>query len=317
MTADRKLPMISRTWFKEVASNAEQISFCGGTAVGCSFRSPDKETHNEDAAALIELSPNHGVLAVADGIGGQNAGDRAAKTAIQSIIDHCRKAEAGSRLRMHLLDAIESANRKILKWRLGAGATLVVAEYRDGSVRIIHVGDAGAIVCSNRGKLKFMAVAHAPIAMAVEIGFLNEPEALVHEDRNIITNCVGAADMKIEIGPRLKMAARDTLVLASDGLFDNLTSEEITGSIRAGQFTTQAGHLVELSRSRMIDENGSIGKADDLTILCFANQIAADNQFDCQRLLNPLSVVKENLVQPFGVMNSSLPVKLLKSTLPN
>lgn len=261
--------MISQTWFKEIANEAKLVSFCGGSVVGCSYRCPEKETHNEDAAAVIQLSPTHGVLVVADGVGGQNAGDRAAQTAIQSIIEHCDKAEPGSRLRMHLLDAIESANREILKWGLGAGATLIVAEYREGSVRIIHVGDAGAIVCSNRGNIKFMAVAHAPIAMAVEIGILDEEEALVHEDRNIISNCVGVADMKIEIGPRLTMAPRDTLVLASDGLFDNLTSEEITGSIRAGQFKPQVEQLIKTSRSRMLDEDGSIGKADDLTILCF------------------------------------------------
>jgi len=261
--------MISRTWLKEVASEADQVGFCGGTVVGCSFRSPEKESHNEDAAVLIELSPTHGVLAVADGVGGQNAGDRAAEATIESIIGHCGRAEPGSQLRMHLLDAIESANRKILGWGLGAGATVVVAEYREGSVRIIHVGDAGAIVCSNRGNIKFTAVAHAPIAMAVEIGMLNEEEGLAHEDRNLISNCVGAEDMKIEIGPRLKMAKRDTLVLASDGLFDNLTSEEIIRSIRAGQFKAQVGNLIDKSRSRMLGRNELIGKADDLTVLCF------------------------------------------------
>lgn len=45
--------------------------------------------------------------------------------------------------------------------------------------------------------------------------------------------------------------------------------QRLGSSIRAGQFTTQAGHLIEKSRSRMIDENGSIGKPDDMTVLCF------------------------------------------------
>lgn len=261
--------MTIRTWFSEIASDVEQSTFCGGAVVGCSIRSPDKQTPNEDAAALIQLSPTHGVLAVADGIGGQNAGDRAARATIDAIVEHCERANPGERLRMHLLDAIESANRKILSWKLGAGATLVVAEYRAGEVRIIHVGDAGALICSNRGNIKFMAVAHAPIAMAVEIGVLNEEEALVHEDRNIISNCVGAEEMKIEIGPRLPMAKRDTLVLASDGLFDNLTSEEIALMIRTGELKKQVTRLTETARFRMLDDSEVIGKPDDLTILCF------------------------------------------------
>lgn len=267
--ANRSYKMMSRTWFKEVAADARLMSFCGGAAIGCSYRSPNKESNNEDSAALIELSPTHGVLAVADGIGGQNAGDRAGQTTIQCILDHCGKAEPGSRLRTHLLDAIESANREILKWGLGAGATLVVAEYREGSVRIIHVGDAGAIVCSNRGRIKFMAVAHAPVAIAVEIGMLDEAEALTHEDRNLISNCVGAKDMRIEIGSRLPMAPRDTLVMASDGLFDNLTSDEVISTIRAGQFEAQTEKLIETSRTRMTLADEVSGKPDDLTMLCF------------------------------------------------
>lgn len=269
MIAHPKIKMIFQTWFEEIENAARQVDFCGGSVVGCSYRCPGKESNNEDAAALIQLSPTHGVLAVADGIGGQNAGDRAAKSTIQSIIEHCQNAPAGSRLRMHLLDAIESANREILKWGIGAGATLVVAEYRDGSLRIIHVGDASAVVCSNRGRLKFLAVGHAPVAMAVEIGVLNEEEALLHEDRNIISNCVGSTKMKIEIGPRLAMAARDTLVMASDGLFDNLTSEEIVQIIRAGHFESQVDLLIEESRSRMINADEYTGKPDDLTILSF------------------------------------------------
>lgn len=257
------------TWFKEVGRGAETFKFCGGTAIGCSFRSPDKDSNNEDAAALLELSSDHGILAVADGVGGHNGGDRAAHATIKSIVEHCKNAEPGTRMRMHILDAIESANQEILSWGLGAGATLVVAEYREGSVRIIHVGDAGAILCSNRGRIKFMAVAHAPVAMAVEIGILDESEALSHCDRNIISNCVGAVDMRIEIGPRVPMAIRDTLVLASDGLFDNLTSEEISELIRAGNFQLQTGRLIATARSKMLEGDGRVGKADDLTVLCF------------------------------------------------
>ena len=280
MKASIKHQFVTQMWVQEVARETEPFGFCRGTAIGCSFRSPEKETSNEDAAALIELSPTHGILAIADGIGGQNAGDRAAKMTIDCIVDHCRKAHPGDRLRMHLLDAIEAANRKILKWGLGAGATLVVAEYRDGSVRIIHVGDAGAILCSNRGRIKFMAVAHAPIAMAVEIGFLDEEEALNHEDRNIISNCVGAQDMRIEIGPRLLMSPRDTLVMASDGLFDNLTSEEITNAVRAGQLEVQMKQMIESARSRMTYADDFSGKPDDLTVLGFRQTV-------CRTTSNP------------------------------
>ncbi len=261
--------MTEQTWFQEQASEIVKLPFCGGSVMGCSYRCPDKSTDNEDAAAVIQVSENHGVLVVADGVGGQNAGDRAARETIESILDHCRNAQSIGSLRPLLVDAIEAANHKILKWGIGAGATLVVAEYFNRSVQIIHVGDASVILCSNRGRIKFFSVAHAPVAMAVEIGILDETEALVHEDRNIISNCVGATDMKIEIGPRIPMAARDTLIMGSDGLFDNLTSEEIVNAVRAGNLQRQTSQLIEITRLRMAKADGFQGKADDLTVLCF------------------------------------------------
>ena len=62
---------------------------------------------------------------------------------------------------------------------------------------------------------------------AVESGMLDEDEAVHHEERHLISNVVGADDMRIEIGLSINMAAKDTLLLASDGLFDNLYLNEI------------------------------------------------------------------------------------------
>lgn len=267
--------MQTHTWFQQESTNSGQLGFCCGSAIAYSYRCPGKETANEDAAALIQLSTAHGILAVADGVGGQNAGDRAAQTTIRTILKYCEDVSDGSRhnslpsIRSRLLDAIEAANREVLSWGIGAGATLVVVEFLAGKLRIIHVGDAGAMICSNRGRIKFFTVAHAPVAMAVELGFLNESEALVHEDRNIISNCVGSTSMKIEVGPEMVMGKRDSLLLASDGLFDNLKTDEIVALIRAGALPNQTEKLFEKARRRMSNRDATPCKPDDLTMICF------------------------------------------------
>ncbi len=268
-----------QTWFQCDSANASQHLFCSGSAVGCSHKSPDKESGNEDAAALIELSSTHGILAVADGIGGQNAGDRAARAVIDSLLEHCRDYERmrasesdgcpETSIRARLLDAIEAANREVLGWGIGAGTTLVVAEYLCGKLRIIHVGDTGALVCSNRGRLKFFTVAHAPVALAVELGLMNESEGLAHEDRNLISNCVGFSEMRIEVGPEMNMAQRDSLLIATDGLFDNLTSDEIVSTVRAGRLKQQSEKLVAIAHRRMLNPASVPSKPDDLTMICF------------------------------------------------
>ena len=258
----------TRTLYQQEAAEVELAKFCSGTSASCSHKCPDKVSPNEDAAAWIELSDNHGVMVVADGMGGHCAGDRAARTAIESIIEHCQDSNDEMSLRAKILDAIEAANREVLSWGIGAGSTIVVAEYLFGTVRVVHVGDSTALLTSNRGTIKFLSVAHAPVAMAVEIGMLNESEAIEHEDRNIINNCIGSVEMKIEVGPEVSMAARDTLLLASDGLFDNLTTTQVINSIRAGHLERQMNVIIQKTRSLMAGD-GEIGKPDDLTVLCF------------------------------------------------
>ncbi len=211
----------NRLWINENEGTVTTVDFCGGTAVGFSQRSPDKATNNEDSAGLFATLDHAAVFAVADGMGGANCGDRASHVVIDSIRKSLESSKPKDHLRGAVLDAIEAANETILDWGIGAGATLAVAIFVDGQVRAFHVGDAMVLLCSNRGRLKYSTVAHSPVAMAVEIGVMNESEAIRHEDRNIISNCIGTRDMRIEIGPSIKMSARDTLIVSSDGLFDN------------------------------------------------------------------------------------------------
>ena len=257
-------------WLLADHDKPQPLAFCGGSIVVYSRTSPDKSTNNEDAAAVIELAADHGVMVVADGMGGANAGVRAAKCVVETIVDFLSSANLeGETARSTIVDAIEEANQTVLSWGLGAGSTLVVVEYLNNSIRTFHVGDATALVCSNRGRIKSSTIAHAPVAMAVEAGMLDHDEALNHEDRHLISNCVGSAEMKIELGPVMEMASRDTLVIGSDGLFDNLTLDEIVQFVRAGQLNHQFGLLVEAASGRMSTPDGFASKPDDLTVVCF------------------------------------------------
>ncbi|MGI9590762.1 MAG: PP2C family protein-serine/threonine phosphatase, partial [Myxococcota bacterium] len=78
------------------------------------------------------------------------------------------------------------------------------------------------LLIGQRGRVKLQTVDHSPVGFAVEAGLLDADAALHHEDRHIISNFVGGADLRIEMGSGLHLAERDTLCLASDGLADNL-----------------------------------------------------------------------------------------------
>lgn len=258
----------SRIWKAANELVFDSLTIGKGRAVGGSIQSLSKTTGNEDAAAVFELGDDCIVMVVADGVGGANAGDRASAEMIDRLQQSLVATNDSLDLRTAILDAIETANREILGWGIGAACTVAIVLYDHGTIRSFHAGDAMVLLCSNHGTLRFTTVSHAPVAMGVEAGLIDEEDALVHEDRNIITNCVGSNEMRIEIGPQLQMQSRDTLLLASDGLSDNLLNNEIIESIRTGSLDNNIQQLIQQTRERMIGTGESAaGKPDDLTIL--------------------------------------------------
>lgn len=247
------------------------IEFCGGRLAIASSVCPDKSSPNEDALAYIELAPNHGVIVVADGMGGHLAGARAAGEIVDQIAAACNQDTDGSSVRSLLVDAMDAANQTICSWGFDSGTTVIVGELLDNQLRMIHAGDSCGLVCSNRGRIKYFSVAHAPVAMAVEIGVLDQPEAMLHEERNVVNNYVGYPEMRVEVGPPIDLAARDTVVMATDGLFDNLTVDEIVQLVRAGSLETQFEKLIANTTQRM-NTNSLTAKPDDLTVACFRRQ---------------------------------------------
>ena len=118
--------------------------------------------------------------------------------------------------------------------------------------------------------MKLQTIPHSPIGYAVEAGLMKEEEAIHHESRHVISNVIGSDQMRIEIGPPTELAPRDTLLLASDGLFDNLLPDEIIETIRSGPLDEAVGALVQIARDRMATQTGDApSKPDDLTVIAF------------------------------------------------
>ncbi len=247
----------------------ERAPFPDGEVIAFSISSPNKE-HNEDCAAVLPYTDG-GVLAVADGMGGHAGGQQASTLAVTTLSKRVVSAsEAGEELRHVVLDAVEAANQSILDLGVGAGTTFAAAIIRDGNARAIHAGDSLVLHVGQRGRIRAQTISHSPTGYAVEAGVLTESDAMTHSQRHVISNFVGLQDMRLEVGPSVPIAKRDTLLVASDGLADNLTIEEIVEIIRKGPLMKAAEKLVDLARKRMASaELSSPGKPDDLTVLLF------------------------------------------------
>lgn len=248
----------------------ELLALAGGE-VAIFSASRDGHGGNEDAACALPWREGACVLAVADGMGGERAGARAAALAMEALEQALAEARRqGWMLRTALMNGFERAHAAIRELGLGAGTTLAAVEVEEGAIRPYHVGDSAILLFGQRGRLKLQTIAHSPVGFAVEAGLIDEGEAMHHAQRHLVSNVLGAPDMRIEVGSRRALGARDTLLLASDGLYDNLHTEEIVALLRVGPLAAAAARLAELARTRMHapgDEEPS--KPDDLTFVAF------------------------------------------------
>lgn len=263
----------------------ELFAFAGGKAAAYVRRCPGKPTQNEDSLAAIAVSPDAGVLAIADGVGGERFGDRASRTVVESIIASVGSMPPTDDARPSILNGIETANQQLMGE--GGASTLALVEICGDTIRPYHVGDSMMMLIGQRGRVKWQTVPHSPVGYAIEAGILNERDAIYHKDRHLVSNIVGAENMRIEVGPQLKMAPRDTLLVASDGLFDNLHLSEIIEFVRKGPLDRAIERLTASVTQRMqgydhvvpgeedtedlqvLAEDDMPSKPDDTSILLF------------------------------------------------
>lgn len=258
-------------YLQHESADVTTFAWLGGQVAVYSNRSPNKATPNEDAIGLIPFRDESGIIAVADGLGGSRAGDEAARLAIEALDESLQAGAQGkSQLRTAIIDGIENANRRVLELGVGAATTLVVAEIQDGQVRPYHIGDSMILVVGQRGRIKCQTVPHSPVGFAVEAGVLDAAEAMHHEYRHLVSNVVGSAEMRIEVGTSIPLSLRDTVLLSSDGLFDNLHVEEIIERVRKGRLRSAVQKLVDDARDRMTrPQPGHPSKPDDTSLVAF------------------------------------------------
>jgi PPM family protein phosphatase len=231
--------------------------------------SPDHPERNEDAVGTWLFPDGSLVLAVADGMGGTPAGQLASRLAIEQLDKAFRAMNQALSMRSPILDAFEAANQDVLNSAPGSGTTLVAVEVVGSSVRTYNVGDSCALLVGQRGRLKSETTDHSPVGYGVAAGLIDSETAMTHEDRHFLSNYVGSKEMHIELGIPRESSVLDTLLVASDGLFDNLTPAEIVETIRCGRLAECAASLGRnaLAKMRAAQAGKGVGKPDDLTIV--------------------------------------------------
>ncbi len=203
------------------------MNFAGRTDVGC---------HRQDNQDCYGTSKGERAFfaLVCDGMGGAAAGDLAARTACDSILqdvtdeldihrDADKQPMDQQKVKGILWSAVNRANERVFELSRsreelrGMGTTVVMVLCYYGKVYVAHVGDSRAYLLRG-GRLRRLTSDHSLVQNLIDAGTLTEEEARVHPSRNVITRAVGVApEVSAEYGSFL-LQAGDTFLLCSDGL---------------------------------------------------------------------------------------------------
>lgn len=226
--------------------------------------------NNEDVCAEV---PECRFFVVADGMGGHQAGEVAAHTAVDTLIDIVKKGKANHIFQGPLSDAfnflrhaIEEVNRIVYEkgkssseYR-GMGTTICFILFHDQGVIYGHVGDS-RIYRLRDHKLEPLTKDHSLIRELVEHGQLSERQVSdYYIYKNIITKAIGT---ELIVEPTIKIAEahpHDLFLLCTDGLSDLLTLGEIESILN---FHTSLNHAAET----LIQATKAHGAHDNVTVM--------------------------------------------------
>jgi protein phosphatase len=190
----------------------------------------EKRPLNEDSFLADE---KRGIFAVADGVGGAQAGEVASKTAMEVLDEAFRHQVNGSDVEDLMEIAIQRANASIHRMaqehpKLSSMATTVVALHLDGHTATIgHVGDSRLYRLTPDGQLHRETKDHSVVEEEVRAGRMTREQAANHPSRNVISRALGAEEgVEVDM-TTIEVDDGTAFLLCSDGITRHIQDDEI------------------------------------------------------------------------------------------
>lgn len=220
---------------------------------------------NEDSMVTFD-SPNGRVVAVCDGMGGQNAGDVASQLAV-AVIQDILSDNTFSTPEEAITSSVIAANQAILRKASmnddlqGMGATCVMLIVKDGKVYYGSVGDSRIYYIAN-GMIRQITKDQSYVQTLVDAGQITQEAAEHHQDKNQITNALGVEGMTPPVIGQMPIIPKpnSTFLLCSDGLSGMINNNTILNTV--------SRHDLSLNeRARMLVEQANeAGGLDNITV---------------------------------------------------
>ncbi|GAB4122043.1 MAG: Stp1/IreP family PP2C-type Ser/Thr phosphatase [Sideroxydans sp.] len=232
-------------------------------------------SHNEDS---ITFDANYGLVVLADGMGGYNAGEVASGIAVSVLSSEIRhrldgvrpeQKEAGTQEEVGvalLRDNVKKANLSIYNAAqsqpqyAGMGTTIVAGLFYDNRVAVAHVGDSR--MYRLRGEtFETVTRDHSLLQEQIDSGVISKELARLSKNKNLVTRAVG---IDAEVEPEVHVydvEVGDIYLFCSDGLNDMVEDEDIGATLQMLQ-----GNL-PLAASQLIEQANDNGGRDNVSVI--------------------------------------------------
>ena len=215
-----------------------------------------KRKINEDS---LFAAPERGLWAVADGMGGHEAGE----VASAMVVDALRALPDGGDLdglAGEAGEAVRQVNGRLIELARTngggktIGTTVVGLAIADGSYRCFWMGDSRAYLLRD-GEISRISHDHSLVQNLIDAGMLKPEEAESHENANLITRAVGVAEnCEVDV-VNGDVKPGDQFILATDGLTRLVPDEEIAAELRRGSPADAADKLIDTVLARGAPDN--------------------------------------------------------------
>jgi serine/threonine protein phosphatase PrpC len=232
-------------------------------------------SHNEDS---VMAEPAHGLVVLADGMGGYNAGEVASGMATSLITTEAKQLfdktppyaidpETQQPIAPRVIhDQVLRANTSIFRAAqsqpqyAGMGTTLVVCLFYDNKVLVAHLGDS-RLYRMRGSELTQVTRDHSLLQEQIDAGLISPEQAKHAQHKNLVTRALGI-DPRVE--PEIHEYAAtpgDLYLLCSDGLCDMVSDEDIADALRA------FGSNLQLATQQLIQMANDNGGRDNVSVI--------------------------------------------------
>ncbi len=234
-------------------------------------------SNNEDSVAV---DAGCGLVVLADGMGGYNAGEVASGMATTHILEEMKRwlsqtasAASDGEVRRAMTLCVDAANRAIHQAanadarHAGMGTTLVTGVFREARLLLGHVGDSRAYRLRD-GALRQITRDHSLLQEQIDAGLITAEQAASAANKNLVTRAVGVEpEVQLELHGH-DVAAGDVYLFCSDGLTDMVDDSTL-------QELMLGGKSLEACGATLIDAANQAGGRDNISVILVKARAAA------------------------------------------